>query len=135
MDVFLSNFKTLFTIIAKSSSKMEDCPLSYTIMCAAIEWAFQSKHDKDNVLLYKQYVDAVKTECEKEKKNLDKILRDKDRSVFKYASVLPNTLPSEYQKHMSWYIEFLQNRMPQNHMDMVFRYIKTLNNGISNVNT
>jgi len=133
MDDFLYNFKTLFTIIAKSASQAEDCPLSYSIIYGVIEWVFQPSFNEYNVQAYQRYKDMVKEMCEKDGTDMEKMISSKDKSIFKYALNVPNQIPAQYQKHMTWYVSYMMERMPQKHVDMVFRYIKTLNSTIPNV--
>jgi hypothetical protein len=135
MDDFLFNFKTLCVIIAKSASTAEDCPLSYSIIHGVIEWVFQPSFNGDNVRAYQQYKDIVNEMCEKDGTTMEKMISSKDRGIFKYALRIPNRIPEKYQKYMSWYVSYMVERMPQKHVDMIFRYIRTLNSTIPNVDS
>jgi hypothetical protein len=90
MDDFLYNFKTLFTIIAKSASSVEDCPLSYSIVYGVVEWVFQPSFNEYNVQAYQRYKDMVSEMCAKDGGNMENMISSKDRNIFKYALNVPN---------------------------------------------
>lgn len=127
---FIPNFKTLVLIIAKSAATQRDCPLPYTTLAAIIETIFSPEHDNYNISKYKEYKQKLEKRLLDAGSSLEMAISTKDRSIFEVEDILPKTTPESYKPHMKWFSSFLQKKMEQRHMDVVFRYIKSLNNQV-----
>lgn len=127
---FISNFKTLLLIIAKSASTEKDCPLSYSILSNIIEAIFKPEYDEYNRNKYREYKEKIDNVMKERGSSLDKAISSRDRSIFETEAVLPDHTPQMYKQHMAWFSLFLQKHMSDKHIDAVFRYIKTLNNQV-----
>lgn len=125
---FISNFKTLMLIVAKSASTQKDCPIAYSLMCSVIESIFSPDNDEYNRKAYRKYKNDLEKRLESEGHTLKDVFGKKDRSIFSYIdSMMPLNTPEILRPHLKWLSMYMCERMEDKHMDAVFRYIKVLN--------
>lgn len=127
---FNDNFRKLFLIIAKSASEQDDCPLPYSIIKMYIDRVFTDEYDQANRRIFKKYSCKVDEILKNSGSCLDEALKKKDRSIFESTSIIPEDMIPEYKNYTGWFSRFLRHTMPEKHMDVIFRYIKTLKNQV-----
>jgi hypothetical protein len=125
---FNDNFRNLFLIIAKSASQDKECPLPYQMIKLYIDKVFTEENDSTNRRLFSKYSTKVDEVLKSEGSSLNEAISNKDRSIFRMTSIIPEDMIPEYKQYAGWFSLYLENRMPGKHMDMVFRYIKALKN-------
>jgi hypothetical protein len=127
---FNENFRKMFSIIAKSAGKEDDCPISYNMMKMYINKVFTDEYDEVNRKLFKKYSAKVDDIFRDKGSSLDQAIKNKDRSIFETASLMPDDMVPNYRQYAEWMSEFLLKKMPEEHIDVIFRYIKTLKNQV-----
>lgn len=130
MDIFNTNFKMLLQYIGKVASLEKDCPMNTTIMDAMINYIYGDR-ERSSYLISHFRENRRKIDCILRESNssFSMALKNRDRSIFKHMELFPSSLKQKYGQQITWFSNFLEQRMRPEHAQYVWLYIDALDRG------
>lgn len=129
---FAINFKNMCMIVCKSALQEKDCPVNNIILGKLIDFTFSSD-ERINFLSdsYRKNRIRVDIDYKKNGKKFDDIIKNRDRNVFKYIDVFPPDVLNQFGNYIEWFSNYIINRMPEKHMEIVWRYVEKIDKYLS----
>jgi len=130
MDIFNTNFKLLLQYIGRVASMEKDCPMNTTMMDAIIGYIFGDVERSSRLMSHFQEnrmkIDSI---MRGSSSSFVMALKNRDRAIFKHMELFPSSLKQKYGLQITWFSNFLENRMRPEHAQYVWLYLDALDRG------
>lgn len=122
-------FGLMVKIVLKAASRESDIPVNPLIINSVIDATFTNPEKVRYVInLFKKNRDDYNLHHKNEKLSFDDVLDEQDRKLFLELDFLPDFFKTTYGDYTKWFAEYLAYKMPEEEIDVIWRYIIYLNN-------